>query len=202
MQKRIRRLDTGAGPAFQDKFAEELPRSEPSRETFRPIRGFFSCRPKADLTKMRAQPSTERNPMKIKPHAVSAFFHPRALIGLGLGATSILLAVLGCLTFPSTARATGQCTAPVFTENGGTTYGSLYVQMSSDPGCTIYYTVRYWALPLTNPTHSSAVYNPSGNPNYEGLGIPRGYVVCYKALAADATGDSAISSYCADNTGN
>jgi hypothetical protein len=140
--------------------------------------------------------------MTVKPHAVSAFFHPRALIGLGLGATSILLAMLGCLTFPSTARATGQCTAPDFTENGGATYGSLYVQMSSDPGCTIYYTVRYWQLPSANPTHSSAVYNPSGDPNYEGLGIPRGYVVCYKALAADGTGDSAISSYCADNTGN
>jgi hypothetical protein len=143
--------------------------------------------------------------MKINSHAVCAYFHPRALIGLGLGATSLFLAMLGFFTFPSTAKATPQCSAPEFTENPGETYGALYVQMSSDPGCTIYYTVRYWQLPSTNPTHSSAVYNPSGNPSYEGLGIPRGYVVCYKALAYNASAtpvDSLISGYCADNTGN
>ncbi len=143
--------------------------------------------------------------MTVKSPAQSAFFNPRGLIGLGLGATSLLLALAGFLTFPSTARATPQCSAPEFTESNGENYGSLYVQMSSDPGCTIYYTVHYWTLPSANPTHSSAVYNPSGNPSYEGLGIPRGYVVCYKALAYNASAtpvDSLISGYCADNTGN
>lgn len=143
--------------------------------------------------------------MTVKSPTQSAFFNPRALIGLGLCATSLCLAVLGCLTFPSTAKATPQCSAPDFSESNGENYGSLYVQMSSDPGCTIHYTVHYWSPPA-NPTHSSAVYNPSGNPNYEGLGIPRGYVVCYKALAYNASAtpvDSPISGpYCADNTGN
>jgi hypothetical protein len=141
--------------------------------------------------------------MTTKPHAASAFCNPRTLIGLGLGATSLFLAILGIFTFPRTARATPQCSGVEFTENW-VGYQQVYIQMSSDPGCTIYYTVHPWTPP-SNPTHSSAIYNPSGNPNYQGLGIPGGYTYCYKALAYNATAtpvDSIITSYCVDNTGN
>jgi hypothetical protein len=140
--------------------------------------------------------------MILKSHAVSAYFNPRALIGFGLGATGLFLAIFGFI-FPSTAKATPQCSPVEFTENW-TGYQQVKIQMSSDSGCTIYYTVRVWQPPA-DPTHSSAVYNPSGNPSYQGLGIPAGYVYCYKALAYNPSAtpvDSAVNSYCVDNTGN
>jgi hypothetical protein len=141
--------------------------------------------------------------MTVKCPPQSAFFNPRALIGLGLGATSLFLATLGFFTFPSTAKATPQCSPVEFTENW-TGYQQVKIQMSSDPGCTIYYTVRVWNYP-PDPTHSSAVYNPTGNPNYQGLGISPGTINYYKALAYNPNAtpvDSAISSYSVDNTGN
>ena len=80
----------------------------------------------------------------------------------------------------------------------------MYVQMFSGEGCTIYYTVSSTWYPA-NPTHSSAIYNPTNNPNYEGLGIPLGTHKYYKAFAHLTTvnphdGDSGITQYDADNT--
>jgi hypothetical protein len=141
--------------------------------------------------------------MKAKSPVESAFLNPRALIGFGFSAVGLLLALLGFLAFPSSALATPQCSDVEFTENW-TGYQQVKIQMSSDAGCTIYYTVRVWQPPA-DPTHSSAIYNPTGNPNYQGLGIPAGYVYCYKALAYNPSAtpvDSAINSYCVDNTGN
>lgn len=142
--------------------------------------------------------------MKMTCVSQSAFFNLRALLGVGISGTGLALAMFAFLAFPSSAKATPQCSDVEFTENW-TGYQQIKVQMSSDAGCTIYYTVQYWQPPFSNPTHSSAIYNPQGNPNYQGLGIPAGYVVCYKALAYNPNAtpvDSNITSYCADNTGN
>ena len=76
--------------------------------------------------------------------------------------------------------------------------------MLSDPGCTIYYTVSSIWYP-NDPTHGSAVYNPTNNPSYKGLGIPWGSYMYYKAFA-HKTGatpeDTGICWYEADNSGN
>ena len=122
-------------------------------------------------------------PMKIKSVSRSAFFTPRAFVGLGLGATGVLLAVFAFFAFPSTARADAPCTNVVFTEEDEVgEYGEKYVLMSSVTGCTIYYTVHATMWPA-NPTHTSAVYNPSNDPNYEGLQVPVGQRRYYKAFA-------------------
>jgi hypothetical protein len=141
--------------------------------------------------------------MKAKSPVVPAFLNPRALIGFGFSAVGLLLALLGFLAFPSSALATPQCSDVTFTEHVEA-YGTIYVQMSSDPGCTIYYTVRSLQLP-SDPTHSSAIYNPGHNPNYQGLGVGVGAHLWYKALAYNASStpvDSGITIYEVDNTQN
>jgi hypothetical protein len=141
--------------------------------------------------------------MKNKSVSESAFFNPRALIGVGISGIGLALAMFALLAFPSSARATPQCSDVEFTENR-VSYSQLYLLMSSDSGCTIYYTVQAWQPP-SNPTHSSAIYNPQGTPNYHGLGIPLGTHYYYKALAYNASAtpvDSNITAYDVDNTGN
>jgi hypothetical protein len=140
--------------------------------------------------------------MKTKCVSQSAFPNPRALFGVSISGIGLALVMFAFLAFPSTALADPQYSDVEFTEN---CYQQVKIMMSSDSGCTIYYTVQYWQPPFSNPTHSSAVYNPQGNPSYQGLGIPAGYVVCYKALAYNPNAtpvDSNITSYCVDNTGN
>jgi hypothetical protein len=145
--------------------------------------------------------------MKIRSASRSAFSIPRVLIGFGLGATGVLLVMFAFLALPSTARADAPCTDVEFTETGGDTYGSTYVQMSSTTGCTIYYTVNAFNWPA-NPTHSSAVYNPTNDPNYEGLGVAFGQKRYYKAFAHKThinphDWDSPdITFYMVDNSGN
>jgi hypothetical protein len=145
--------------------------------------------------------------MKIRSVSLSAFSTPRALIGFGLGATGVLLVIFAFLALPSTARADAPCTDVEFTETGGEEYGSTYVQMHSVTGCTIYYTVNAVGWPA-NPTHSSAVYNPSNDPNYEGLGVAFGQTRYYKAFAHKTKftphdWDSPnITFYMVDNSGN
>jgi hypothetical protein len=141
----------------------------------------------------------------MKSPAQSAFLNPRAIIGLGFSAIGLLLALLGFLAFPSSALATPTTCADVeFTEVPGEDYGELYVQMSTDnPSCTIYYTVNAYNWP-PSPTHSSAIYNPSHIPNYQGLGVPFGQRRYYKALAyifGAVPADSGITAYVADNSG-
>ena len=143
--------------------------------------------------------------MKTKPVSKSAFFNLRALIGLGFCSIGVLLALFALVAFPNSAFAVPGCGDIVFTEHSEG-YGTLYVQMSSDyAGCTIYYTVSSTGYP-GNPTHSSAVYNPTHIPNYEGLGVAFGTHKYYKAFGHLTTvnphdGDSpGITSYDADNT--
>jgi hypothetical protein len=124
---------------------------------------------------------------------------PRALMGLGFAATGMLFAFLALFAFPRQARADIlTCSGPEFTEEAGNEYGELYVTMTSDAGCTIYYTVGAWNWPA-NPTHSSAIY-------VSRLGIPHGQYRYYKALAykanAQPTEDSGVSWYEVDNSGN
>jgi hypothetical protein len=145
--------------------------------------------------------------MKRTSVSKSAFLTTRALMGFGFGSIGVLLLLLAFITFPSTSALAvpGTCAVVEFTEVPGEGYGELYVQMSTDnPFCTIYYTVSATNWP-PNPTHSSAVYNPSHNPNYEGLGVPHGQRRYYKAFAHISAGypteDSIISQYVADNTG-
>ncbi len=141
--------------------------------------------------------------MKTKCVSQSAFFNPRAPLGVSISGIGLALAMFAFLAFPNSALADPQCSEVQFDENW-TGYQQVKILMSSDPGCSIHYTVQAWQLP-SNPTHSSATYNPQGNPNYQGLGIPAGYIYCYKALAYNPNAtpvDSAISSYCVDNTGN
>jgi hypothetical protein len=142
--------------------------------------------------------------MNTKPVSKSAFFNLRALIGLGFCSIGVLLALFALVAFPTSALAVPGCDDVEFTEHTEG-YGQLYVQMSSNAGCTIYYTVNSFSYPA-NPTHSSAIYNPSNNPNYEGLGVAYGTHKYYKAFAHKTTvnphdGDSPdITSYDADNT--
>src|SRR5437763_15268592 len=104
---------------------------------------------------------------------------PRALMGLGLAATVTLFAFLALFAFPRQARADIlTCSSPEFTEEPGEDYGELYVTMTSDAGCTIYYTVNAWNWPA-DPTHSSAIY-------VSRPGIPFGQRRYYKALAYKA----------------
>jgi hypothetical protein len=144
--------------------------------------------------------------MRTQSVSKSAFFNIRALIGLGFGSIGALLALVALVAFPSSALAVPKCDDVEFYEYQPY-YGHMYVQMISDPGCTIYYTVSSTWYPA-DPTHSSAVYNPSGNPNYEGLGVPVGTHKFYKAFAHLTTsnphdGDSdSITQYDADNTQN
>lgn len=142
--------------------------------------------------------------MKTKsPASQSAFFNPRALLGFGFGTLGLLLAVVGFTAFPSsTALAVPVCSAVDF-EEVIPEYGELYVILSSDEGCTIYYTISPWGYP-SNPTHSSAIYNPSSYP--EGFEVPNGQRRYFKAFAHKTTsnphdGDSGITSHQADNTG-
>ena len=120
--------------------------------------------------------------MKIRSVFLSAFSTPRALVGFSLGATGVLLAIFAFLALPSTARADAPCTDVEFTETSGENYGDTYVQMHSVTLCTIYYTVGSITWPA-NPTHSSAVYNPTNDPNYEGLLVSSGQKRFYKAFA-------------------
>lgn len=145
--------------------------------------------------------------IKMKIKSVSESFTPGVLCGFGLGAIGLFLAVFAFVAFPSsTALAVPSTCDPVeFTEVSGDDYGELYVQMStSSPYCVIYYTVNAYNWP-PNPTHSSAIYNPTGDPNYEGLGVPYGQRRYYKAFAHINSGypteDSIITSYIADNSG-
>lgn len=142
--------------------------------------------------------------MKTKAASQSAFFNPRALLGFGFGAIGLLLAVLGFMSFPSsTALARpGTCVPVSFKEVPGEDYNELYVQMISGDNCTIYYSVSATTWP-PDPTHSSAIYNPTNDPNYEGLGVPYPGRRYYKAFAHKAsaypTEDSIITSYLAIN---
>ena len=142
--------------------------------------------------------------MKTKSSLESAFFNPRALLGFGCGTLGLLLAVLAFTAFPaSTARAVPLC-SDVYFEEVIPEYAVLYVKLSSDAGCTIYYTISAFGYP-SNPTHSSAIYNPS--PYYDGIQVPNGQYRYFKAFAHKTTsnphdGDSGITSHQADNTQN
>ena len=132
--------------------------------------------------------------MKAKSTASS----PRVLLSLGLCMTGLVLGSLALLL--PTPRAYADpvtCSDPLFAEEAGNEYGEDYVTMSSDDGCTIYYTVNAYNWPA-DPTHSSAIYTAR-------LGVPFGQRRYYKALAYKAnalpTEDSAIVSYVADNSG-
>lgn len=142
--------------------------------------------------------------MKIKSPSQSAFFNPRGLLGFSCGTLGLLLLVLGFTAFPSsTAQAVPLC-SDVYFEEVIPQYGVLYVKMSSDEGCTIYYTISAYGYP-SNPTHSSNIYNPS--PYYYGIPVPDGQYRYFKAFAHKTTsnphdGDSGITSHQADNTQN
>jgi len=131
--------------------------------------------------------------MKKKSVSKAAFFNPRALIGFGFGAIGFFLAVVAFITFPSTSALAvpGTCATVTFEDVPGEDYNELYVTMTSDAGCTIYYTVSATTWP-SDPTHNSAIYSSQ-------LGVPYLQRRYYKALAYKAhaypTEDSAITSH-------
>lgn len=130
----------------------------------------------------------------------SAFFNPRALIGFGFGAIGLLLAVLGLVAFPSSsARATSTCSDVQFTEylEG---YSDMYVEMSSDPGCTIFATVNSYSYP-SDPTHNGGTQTGITWIYIHEYNVPVHQKRYFKALAyISGAPDSGITSYEADNT--
>jgi hypothetical protein len=146
--------------------------------------------------------------MKTKSVSKSAFSTPRVLLGLGLGSIGVSLAILALVALPtSSALAVPQCSAVSFEDVMGEDYGEMYVTMTSDPGCTIFYTIAAFNFPA-NPTHSggspgagTAIY-PSTNPSYEGVPVPVHQKRYLKAVAYNPSPwvDSAITAHVADNT--
>jgi hypothetical protein len=139
--------------------------------------------------------------MTVKSPAESALFNPRALIGLGFSAVGLLLALLGFLAFPSSsALASPQCSEVEFNVYEES-YGDMYVEMTSDAGCTIFATVGVYGYP-SDPTHSGGTPTGSTFIVTHDLPVPLHQKRYIKALAYQPSPyvDSAITWVEADNT--
>ncbi len=104
------------------------------------------------------------NPKNKTSARQSAFFNPRALLGLGFGALGLLLGLAAFITLPkhSALAIPSKCT-PVEYSEAPSQYvrDAIDVTMESHnegtaDQCTIYYTVG--PTNPANPTHSSAIY--------------------------------------------